>query len=96
MTSALRVAIALILFSFCSYRDAARSEGSQVDVLLVLGADVSQSVDNAKFKLQREGYATAISDLRVIRAMTAGARGRIALSSSSGLLRINKMSSWIG
>ena len=33
-----------------------------VDLLLVLAADVSRSVDNEKFKLQREGYAAAIAD----------------------------------
>jgi Protein of unknown function (DUF1194) len=41
--------------------------------------DVSRSVDEAKFKLQREGYANAIVDLRVVRAMTGGPVGRIAL-----------------
>ncbi len=34
----------------------------QVDLLLVLAADVSRSVDSGKFQLQREGYAAA--DLR--------------------------------
>ena len=33
----------------------------------------------AKFRLQREGYAAAIVDPRVVRAMTAGPTGRIAL-----------------
>ncbi|HEX3971043.1 MAG TPA: DUF1194 domain-containing protein, partial [Stellaceae bacterium] len=32
-----------------------------VDLLLVLAADVSRSVDTEKFRLQREGYAAAIS-----------------------------------
>lgn len=50
-----------------------------VDLLLVLAADVSRSVDDDKFKLQREGYAAAIVDPRVVRAMTGGPNGRIAL-----------------
>ena len=29
----------------------------QVDLLLVLAADVSRSIDTPKFQLQREGYA---------------------------------------
>ena len=37
-----------------------------VDLLLVLATDVSRSVDHAKFQLQREGYAAAISDKRVL------------------------------
>ena len=58
----------------------ARADDEQVDLLLVLAADVSRSVDEKKFKLQRDGYAAAIVDPRVVRAMTAGPRGRIALS----------------
>jgi hypothetical protein len=50
-----------------------------VDLLLVLAADVSRSVDADKFKLQREGYAAAFGDLRVIHAITAGLFGRIAV-----------------
>ncbi|MCF8477786.1 MAG: DUF1194 domain-containing protein [Pseudolabrys sp.] len=50
-----------------------------VDLLLVLAADVSRSVDNTKFKLQREGYAAAISDRRVLDAIAAGRHRRIAV-----------------
>ncbi len=57
----------------------ALADDEQVDLLLVLAADVSRSVDEKKFKLQREGYASAIVDPRVVRAMTAGVRGRVAL-----------------
>ena len=58
---------------------ATRADEGEVDVLLVLAADVSRSVDEKKFKLQREGYAAAIADPRVVRAMMAGPRGRIAV-----------------
>lgn len=57
----------------------ARADEGQVDLLLVLAADVSRSVDDRKFRLQREGYAAAMVDPRVVRAMTAGATGRIAV-----------------
>jgi hypothetical protein len=57
----------------------ALADDEQVDLLLVLAADVSRSVDERKFRLQREGYAAAIVDPRVVRAMTAGPAGRIAL-----------------
>lgn len=50
-----------------------------VDLLLVLSADVSRSVDAEKFKLQREGYAAAFSDRRVIQAMTSGRLGQTAV-----------------
>ena len=51
-----------------------------VDLLLVLAADVSRSIDAAKFQLQREGYAAAISDPRVIDTIRSGRSGRIGLT----------------
>jgi hypothetical protein len=51
----------------------------QVDLLLVLSSDVSRSVDHPKFLLQREGYATAISDPHVIDAIRSGPHQRIAV-----------------
>ena len=56
----------------------AYAKDRQVDLLLVLAADISRSVDDRKFKLQRDGYVSAIRP-RVIRAMTSGPIGRIAL-----------------
>jgi hypothetical protein len=50
-----------------------------VDLLLVLAADVSRSVDHVKFQLQREGYAAAIADKRVLDAISSGRHGRIAI-----------------
>jgi len=52
----------------------------QVDLLLVLAADVSRSVDDQEFELQREGYAEAIVNPRVLKAIaSAGEHGRIAI-----------------
>jgi hypothetical protein len=50
-----------------------------VDLLLVLAADVSRSVDAQKFKLQREGYAAAVANPRVLDAIRSGRNGRIAV-----------------
>jgi hypothetical protein len=52
----------------------------EVDLLLVLSSDVSRSVDAPKFKLQRDGYAAAIINPRVIQAIRSGALGKIAIS----------------
>jgi hypothetical protein len=68
----------VLLAAFAAGGTAARAD-ADADLLLVLAADVSRSVDEQKFRLQREGYAQAISDPRVIAAMTAGPSGRIAL-----------------
>lgn len=50
-----------------------------VDLLLVLASDVSRSVDQPKFQLQREGYAAAITDPRVLEAIRSGRNARIAV-----------------
>jgi hypothetical protein len=52
----------------------------QVDLLLVLAVDVSRSIDAAKFQLQREGYASAIADPRVLEAVRSGRAGKIGLT----------------
>jgi Protein of unknown function (DUF1194) len=73
------VFVALLLAGSALQRSAAEADDGQTDLLLVLAADVSYSVDAKKFALQREGYAAAISDPRVIKAMTGGTHRRIAL-----------------
>ena len=52
----------------------------QVDLLIVLAADVSRSIDDQKFELERRGYAAALSDPRVLQAIAAGPNGRIAIA----------------
>jgi hypothetical protein len=51
----------------------------QVDLLLVLAVDVSRSIDSGKFQLQREGYAAALSNPRVLDAVRSGRNGRIGV-----------------
>jgi hypothetical protein len=51
----------------------------KVDLLLVLASDVSRSVSADKFRLQREGYAAAIANPRVLDAIKGGRHGRIAI-----------------
>jgi hypothetical protein len=71
--------LALIVAGATLLSPAARA-GQDVDLLLVLAADVSRSVDAAKFQLQREGYAAAISDPRVLDTIRTGRNGRIGLT----------------
>src|SRR5258708_38661024 len=51
-----------------------------VDLLLLLAADVSRSIDETEFNLQRKGYAAAITDPRVLRAIVGGRNHAIAVS----------------
>src|SRR4051812_26410884 len=69
----------LVLFACAAASLLARAE-EPVDLLLVFAADVSRSVDQPKFQLQREGYAAAIADKRVLEAITAGRNKRIAVA----------------
>jgi hypothetical protein len=70
------VIAALITVTACTFTRAAE----RVDLLLVLAADISRSMDEAKFQLQRSGYAAAFSDPQVIEAIRAGPTGRIAVT----------------
>ena len=69
-----------MVFAAVAMRPAAPRAGDDVDLLLILAADVSRSIDSAKFQLQREGYAAAISDPRVLDTIRSGHNGRIGLS----------------
>ncbi len=70
--------VALVSAGFAASPAVAQTRG-QVDLLLVLAADVSRSVDTAKFQLQREGYAAAMSDPRVLEAISSGPNRSIAV-----------------
>jgi uncharacterized protein DUF1194 len=70
----LSICVGIVLVPF-----AARA-GDGVDLLLVLAADVSRSIDAGKFQLQRNGYAAAIADPRVLDAIRSGRNGRIGLT----------------
>lgn len=71
----------LLLLALLPGISAARAEGQEpVDLLLVFAADVSRSIDQAKFQLQREGYAAALADKRVLEAITTGRNKRIAVA----------------
>jgi uncharacterized protein DUF1194 len=54
--------------------------GERVDLLLALTADVSSSIDDQEFQLQRSGYAEALTDPRVVEAIQSGANRRIAVA----------------
>jgi hypothetical protein len=58
----------------------APARAENVDLLLVLAADVSRSIDDGEFSLQRKGYAAALSDPRVLKAISGGPNRSIALT----------------
>jgi Protein of unknown function (DUF1194) len=51
-----------------------------VDAAIVLAADVSRSIDDEEFALERRGYADAIRSQQLLDAISTGPHGAIALS----------------
>ena len=51
-----------------------------VDLELVLAADGSGSIDDAELRLQREGYARAVRNPRVLEALTGGIYGKSVIA----------------
>src|SRR5579863_414961 len=72
--------LVVLIFAGGLLAPAAARAADDVDLLLVLAADVSRSIDATKFQLQRNGYAAAISDPRVLDAVRSGHNGRIGVT----------------
>jgi len=77
MARAFRLILAVLVATGLSAPVARAAEA--VDLLLVLAADVSRSIDTAKFQLQRDGYAAAITDRRVLNVIRSGPNHQIAV-----------------
>jgi hypothetical protein len=70
----LLVLVALVATQIPSARAA-----EEVDLILALAMDVSRSMDQPKFLLQRQGYAAAIADPQVLSAIRSGPHQKIAV-----------------
>lgn len=71
-------ALALIVALACHPRVA--RAGEPVDLALALVTDVSRSIDDSEFDLEKKGYIAAFNDAKVLTAIRSGALGRIAVS----------------
>jgi len=58
----------------------ADERGAEVDTALIVAVDVSNSVDEQRYRLQMEGIAQALEDPGVIQAIVGGAKGGILFS----------------
>jgi len=70
---------ALLLAAFIAAMPAARA-AENVDLALVLVSDVSRSIDDSEFKLEKDGYVTAFTSKEVIDAIHGGSIGAIAVA----------------
>lgn len=71
------LAVFAAMAALCALSGAARAAG--VELTVVLAADVSRSVDDGEFELQRKGYAAALTDPRVLKAIRATRNGAIGV-----------------
>ncbi len=72
----LRLAVLLLALSTTF----AKANNPYVDVELVIAVDVSYSVSTGEGDVQRIGYAAALESPEVIRSITGGLHGRIAIT----------------
>ena len=74
MRSALATVTLLALLTYSGELRAA-----DADLQIVLAADVSRSIDDGEFDLQRKGYAAALTDPRVLTAIHGRASGALGV-----------------
>jgi hypothetical protein len=73
------VLLAVLLVTFLGSASAAFAADA-VDVALVLVTDVSRSIDDREFDLEKDGYAAAFTNPAVLAAIKSGANGAIAVA----------------
>ena len=56
------------------------ARADDVDMALVLVTDVSRSIDDSEFKLEKDGYASAFTSQKVADAIRGGPLGKIAVA----------------
>jgi hypothetical protein len=76
----MRAAVGLLVVCFALLICPSANAAEAVDLALVLAADVSRSIDNTEFELQRKGYASAFTAQRVLSAIRSGPHQAIAVS----------------
>ena len=71
------VAAAILFLVFLSSGGGLRA--AEGDLEIILAADVSRSIDDPEFELQRKGYAAALNDPRVLTAIHGRTNGAVAV-----------------
>lgn len=72
------------------------AQADDVDVALVMVTDVSRSIDDSEYKLEKDGYASAFNNPQVISAIRGGPNGRIAVAylEFAGSLEVHTVIDW--
>jgi hypothetical protein len=77
---AVLIAACLAALAVLPVRAAAPTDNRVVDLQLVLAVDISGSMEFREQEVQRDGYVRAFRDPEVLRAITSGPYGRIAVT----------------
>ena len=75
-----RIALVPLVALLLSVPVLSPARADEVDVALVLVTDVSRSIDDAEFKLEKDGYASAFFNKKVLDAIQGGPAGQIAVA----------------
>ncbi len=75
-----RIALIPLLAALLPLLAATPLRAEDVDVALVLVTDVSRSIDDSEFRLEKNGYTTAFANKRVLDAIKGGPLGKIAVA----------------
>lgn len=73
------------------------AHAEDVDIALVMVSDVSRSIDDSEYKLEKDGYASAFANAQVISAIRGGPNGRIAVAylEFAGNLEVHTVIDWM-
>ena len=88
---------ALLLTSMVALSIKQARAAEHVDLALVLVTDVSRSVDDSEFDLEKQGYGVAFTDPRVLQAIHNGALGAIAVAyvEFAGAYEVRTVIDWV-
>ena len=75
----LSIAVAAVLAAGALLPARPVAQTQAVDVVISLAADVSRSIDDEEFELQRKGYAAAVTSPQFVQAIQSGVHGAVAL-----------------
>jgi hypothetical protein len=76
----LRIALIPLAVLLLVFATVERAKADDVDVALVLVTDVSRSIDDSEFKLEKVGYSNAFTNQKVLDAIQGGPNGKIAVA----------------
>ena len=70
----------VLTLAFALAPPSAQAADTEVDVELVLAVDVSRSMSAMELEIQRRGYAEALVSEAVVKAVTSGLHGKVAIT----------------